>query len=163
MAIDIETTGLEPDTDKIIAIGMVKINHGVADNPKQILIKIDEPLSDEIIKLTGYTNKWLETEGVDIVSALSRFVDTVENLPIIGFNVNFDINFINKNLIENGMLKVENEITDLRTVVKKNELFLNNYRLETVLAKYGIENINPHHAESDALATAKLADQLIKK
>lgn len=57
---------------------------------------------------------------------------------------------------------LNNRKKDLLPVVKRKDRFLDNYKLETVTAKYGIENEHPHNALSDARATKELAIKLIK-
>ena len=51
---------------------------------------------------------------------------------------------------------------DLMPIIKKDQKFLDNYRLATVLKNYGIENDHPHKSISDAMATLDLALKLIK-
>ena len=60
------------------------------------------------------------------------------------------------------MQELKNEIKDLLPAVKRKEKFLDNYKLQTVLSKYGIENKMPHNAVSDARATKELAMKLIE-
>ncbi|MFC6180755.1 exonuclease domain-containing protein [Lactiplantibacillus daowaiensis] len=53
-------------------------------------------------------------------------------------------------------------MVDLMPLVKKDNPFLNNYRLQTVLDDYGLENETPHRALSDAKTTFELATKLIE-
>ncbi|MBT9034463.1 type I-E CRISPR-associated endoribonuclease Cas2e [Lactobacillus delbrueckii subsp. bulgaricus] len=158
VAVDIETTGLNTETDQILSIGAVK--HDGTEFYR--LIKQDIDVPKQIVELTGITSEMLSKEGVPLQDALEELTDFVGNVPIVGYNFRFDSAFLNRDYRKCGMQELKNEIKDLLPVVKRKEKFLDNYKLRTVLSNYGIENKVPHNAVSDARATKELAMKLIK-
>ena len=76
-----------------------------------------------------------------------------------GYNVGFDIKFLNASLNKCGMNIIDNEVVDLLKIVKKEQMFQENYKLETTLKSYGINEPVPHRALEDA----KLAFRLSRK
>ena len=56
-----------------------------------------------------------------------------------------------------------NTSKDLLPIIKKNNKFLDNYKLSTVLSEYKIENQSPHHADFDAKSTYQVALKLINE
>ena len=63
LALDLETTGLSPDKDRVIEIGAVKYHEGKRKEQYSCLVRIGMPLPERITKLTGITQEML-AEGV---------------------------------------------------------------------------------------------------
>jgi CRISPR-associated protein Cas2 len=76
--------------------------------------------------------------------------------------VDFDIRFINKALENLNRPKLTNLQQDLMRYVKKEKMFLNDYKLKTALAAYGILEEVPHRALKDARLIARLASKVNK-
>lgn len=162
VAVDIETTGLDPSKDVIISIAAVKSIPDGQTSEFSRLIKIDRLLPQKIVELTGITRDMLNEEGVSIVMALSEMKVFIGNSVIVGYNFHFDEMFLKQALIEKDIEGLTNQTTDLMPIVKRTNIFLDNYRLSTVLAAYQIVKLRPHNALSDAKATLALAHKLIK-
>ena len=154
--IDLETTGLEPTKDRIIEIGAIKI--GEKTEEFTCLIKQDIGLSEEIKNLTGISDKDLEN-GVDEKSAINDLIDFISEDILVGYNIDFDIKFLNQALKDQGRGKIANKTYDIMKYVKNEKMFLKNYKLETVLKEYGIEKNQPHRALEDT----RLMQELLVK
>jgi CRISPR-associated protein Cas2 len=160
-ALDIETTGTKVLTDRIIAIGVVKVlKTGTAEF--NCLVSIDTEVPALITKLTGISSEDLAKKGENIEDALKSLQSFLGNLPIIGYNVRFDRQFLDAAFRETGQNVLKNSFVDVMPIVKRSNEFLDNYRLETALNEYRIENKNPHHALEDARSTFMLASKLMK-
>ena len=97
IAIDVETTGLDENKDKIIEISAVKFNNGVEADTFSYLIDPKREIPQFIEKLTGITNDSIKNKPTfDIVS--EKFLDFIGNNPLVGHNVSFDVKFINNEL-----------------------------------------------------------------
>lgn len=161
VVIDIETTGLYAEADAIIEIGAVKITEG-NEEYFQRLVNIGFGLSDSIIRLTGITDSMLQQNGNSLESVLKEFLDFIDGLDLIGYNSQFDIKFLNKSLEQCGMKHLTNTIYDLKKIVKKDNLFQANYKLDTSLKAYGIEKSVPHRALEDAKLIYELSTKVKK-
>lgn len=161
VVLDIETDGTDPISNSIIEIGAIKYENGNCYE-FSYLIKNKQKISTEILKLTGITNQMLENDGANLSDVLPEFRTFICDLPIVGYNVNFDINFINSAFEKINEIGLMNRVIDLLPLVKKENMFLENYRLETVLLEYGIEEEQKHRALSDAKQTMELATKLKK-
>lgn len=158
VVMDIETDGLDVNTNSIIEIGAIKIS-GDRYETYNCMIKSKKRLPDAITKLTGITGKMLQSDGIDIYQALKEFISFVGDYPLIGYSVNFDISFINENLRKADLPILTNLRYDLLRFVKKEKMFLKDYHLSTVLNEYKINKQVPHRA----LADAELIYELAKK
>lgn len=160
IAIDLETTGLDPAKDEIMAIGAVKQVPGKISESFYQLIQIDNSIPKNVVRLTGITSELLNEKGVSLAFGLQGLKTFIGDMPLIGYNLHFDETFLTASFKRIGSLDLGNRMVDLMPVVKKANKFLDNYRLETVLDDYGIENKTPHQALADAQATLNLAIKL---
>ena len=158
VTVDIETSGLDLGKDLILSIGAVRFDG--REFYRLINQKVDIP--EQITNLTGITATMLDKEGIPLINALEELKTFIGTMPLVGYNFRFDVAFLDRELKKCGMEGLNNRKKDLLPVVKRKDRFLDNYKLETVTAKYGIENEHPHNALSDARATKELAIKLIK-
>ena len=158
--LDLETDGLNPINDNIIEIGAVKV--GERQENFQRFIKIEGKLPEEIKSLTRIDDGMLEEKGIPLKRALEEFIEFIGDTSILGYNVAFDIKFLNSSLEKEDLAKINNKVYDIMQFVKKDNLFLNNYKLETVLKSYGIDEEVPHRALEDAILEEKLIHKVNK-
>lgn len=163
-ALDLETTGLTPSTNQIISIGAVKIENGqLASFYRLIKMEPGRAIPPDIARVTKLNNRLLNTKGVEVKEAIIDLKHFVKNIPIIGYNLLFDERFLQAAIIRYNMVQFNNKMVDILPYIKQVDKFCDNYHLGTILAKYGIENEQPHNALSDAKATIQLAEKLTKK
>ncbi len=159
VVIDIETDGLDPLKSTILELGAVKAR-GEKLEEFQKLIHYPRAIPPEIEKLTGITKTMLQEQGVPIEEALDELSSFIGNATIIGYNVDFDLSFINHELKTLGRSELTNNRIDLLREVKRKNIFLNNYKLLTVLKDYKIADQVPHRALSDSRLIYELATKL---
>ncbi len=157
--IDIETDGLDEDENFIIELGAYKPSE---DKGFTYLIKTKRELPSAIIELTGITNDLLNSEGVSEELALREFVEFIGDYDLVGYNIDFDIRFINNKLKRYGISQLKNKRYDLLKFVKREKRFLGNYKLQSVIREYGIEEDVPHRALSDAKLIYSLSNKVNK-
>ncbi|MFR5023819.1 MAG: PolC-type DNA polymerase III, partial [Limosilactobacillus fermentum] len=159
----IETTGLDSATDEIISIGVVKSTNGEEIERLYRIIQPDKVISPKITDLTGLSQQKVEQEGISLEAALTDLRDFIGRSIVVGYNVAFDWGFIERGYDKVGQDRLGNRIIDLLKVVRQKEVFLDNFRFETVLKYYQIENQDQHNSLADAEATIKLMTKLIEK
>lgn len=152
--LDIETTGLNEETDQIIEIGAIKVFEGKETKfNKLIRINIDIPMY--VQKLTGISTEMLRKAALleDIIYDLHAFI---KDCVLVGYNIAFDIKFLNKAFIKFSLPPICNEVIELINEAKKRNSFQSNYKFETTLMEYGIEYRVLHRALEDAELIRKL-------
>lgn len=95
VAIDIETTGLDPNNDAIIEIGAVRFNGPRIEDEWSTLIHPGRPIPSFISQLTGITNDMVRNAPAirEVVADLAHFVG---DAPVLGHNVSFDLAFLSR-------------------------------------------------------------------
>lgn len=159
VVLDIETDGLDFLKNSIIEIGCIKAIGGKIEEFERA-IKIETKLPRDIITLTGLSDEYLAENGVDEQEALIDLLEFIGDLPVVNYGNNFDINFINYALKNNGLQVIKNQTIDLMRCVKKEKRILENYKLQTVLKAYEIDKKVPHRALADAKLTYELTTKV---
>ena len=157
--IDLETTGLDPINDRVIEIGAIRI--GQESEEYSAIIKQNINLSGKIRELTGISDDDIN-KGKNEEKAINELLDFIGEDTLVGYNINFDIKFINEALKRQGKAKIKNMTYDVMKYVKNDKLFLKNYKLETVLKEYQINLTVPHRALGDAKIIQMLIEKLDK-
>jgi len=95
VAIDIETTGLDADKDKIIEIGAIKFNDHRIEAEWTTLINPARPIPPNITQLTGITDQMVVHAPTihEVINELSAFVG---NTHLLGHNIRFDLSFLQR-------------------------------------------------------------------
>lgn len=156
--IDIETSGMNVESDIILEIGALKVTDKEIEEFSYLIY--DKPtVTANISNLIGITQELLEKEGKPIEIVLTEFIRFIDGAELVGYNVEFDINFLNNKLRRLKWPTIKNKRYDLLHYVKKEKIFWGNYKLQTVLNEYGIDETVPHRAILDA----KLLYQLSMK
>ncbi|WP_209774705.1 type I-E CRISPR-associated endoribonuclease Cas2e [uncultured Anaerococcus sp.] len=157
--IDLETTGLDPINDRIIEIGAIRIGKEIKEY--STIMGQEMKIPEKIRDLTGISEEDIK-KGKDEKRAINELLHFIGEDTLVGYNINFDIKFINEALKRQEKPKVKNMTYDVMKYVKNDKLFLKNYKLETVVKEYGINEKVPHRALEDARITQKLIGKLEK-
>ena len=157
--IDLETTGLDPINDRIIEVGAIRIGEEIKDYSAIVKQEID--ITEKIRDLTGISDEDIKKGKAEEI-VINELLDFIGQDSLVGYNINFDIKFINECLNRFGKSKVRNMTYDVMKYVKNDKLFLKNYKLETVVKEYGINEKVPHRALEDVRIIQKLIEKLDK-
>ncbi len=95
VALDIETTGLDPQKDAIIEIGAVRFHGNRIEGEWSSLINPARKIPPFITQLTGITDHMV-LEAPSIQEILTQLRQFVGELSILGHNVGFDLGFLRK-------------------------------------------------------------------
>ena len=117
IALDLETTGLEPKKEKITEIAALKVEHGQITGRFVTLVNPKRPLTERVVELTGITDDMLKDAPVieDIIGEVLEFIG---NLPLLGHNIRFDYSFL-KQAAVNQKMEFECEAVDTLKVCRK--------------------------------------------
>lgn len=160
VALDIETTGLNPSIDRIIEIGMARIEEGVITQQYATLINPGISISERITELTGIHNE--ELEGMPrITDVIERVVNFIGDYPILGHNVTFDYSFIKKAAV-NASLTVNNAGIDTLKIARRLLPETPHKNLSYLCEYFNIVPGRSHRAYDDAVSASRLYDELRK-
>lgn len=148
---DFETTGLDPTADKIIEVGLVRLEKGLIIDHYHTLVNPNSPIPLKIKKLTGL-------DDCDLVNApliehiLPDIIEFIGDSTISGHNVQFDLSFLEAARGFPHMGNVYDTLELARLVAPGAPSF----RLESLSKWLGLETGPSHRALDDAMAAARL-------
>ena len=120
IVLDTETTGLNYKAgDRIIEVGCVElINHVSTTNNLQFYCSTNKIIDESAIKIHGLTNAFLN-EYPPFKEYVKKFLAFIGNDPLIIHNAEFDLGFINNELILLGIEPLKNKIIDTVSFARK--------------------------------------------
>jgi DNA polymerase-3 subunit epsilon/ATP-dependent DNA helicase DinG len=157
VSLDLETTGLDADRDKIIQIGAVKFQGDQVVGTFDTFVNPGRGIPDFVQRLTGIRPE--QVSRAPFFSSVSQDLETfLEGHPIIGHNISFDLRFL-----ETHGLPLANpgyDTWDLASfLLPRNP----EYNLVYLAKQFGIAHHNAHRAIDDADATRQLFLTLLRR
>jgi DNA polymerase III subunit epsilon len=168
--IDLETTGLDPRNDRMIAFAGVRIQDlkiHVKDT-LEFIINPQDVGADEAVHIHELTLKEKQ-KGLPVSEAVPIMLQFIGNSILVGFHIQFDCNFINQALKKLTGKKLLNPILDIDLLVRRIEEPVHQVhpRLQRNLLQlcgdYGISVTDPHTAAGDAFASAELLLKILQR
>lgn len=157
VCVDLETTGLNPKTDKIIEIGAVKVVDGEIVERFSSFVNPGRKLENRVVELTGIHDEDL-ADAPCIEEVLPKIMEFIGDNYLLGHSVLFDFSFLKKAAV-NQKLTFEKEAIDTLKISRKYLADLESRSLEFLCNHYGIE-LHAHRALADAEATHLLYGKL---
>jgi DNA polymerase-3 subunit epsilon len=167
IVLDVETSGLDPYSDRLIAIAAVAIevsadfSHisiSVGDSYEAVL-KQDLPTSKSNI-LIHHIGAQAQLEGRPPIEVLEEFKKWVGESPLLAFHSAFDEAMINRAYVQFGLKPLQNEWLDIEPLAKITGVNPKLRALDEWLEHFGIECAVRHQAAADTFATAELLMRL---
>ncbi len=160
VAIDIETTGLDPSDSEIIELGAVRFVGGGETETYHALVKPMAGYPERNRRLTGIEPAVLEN-GRPVGEALQEFVAFLGDDLLISHNAPFDLNFLGHHLEKQGLEPIKNPaLCTLHFAA-----FINpeapTLQLSTLAKNWGVAVKETHRALQDARMAGCLALNLM--
>lgn len=159
---DFETTGLSPDTEKIIEVGAIRYDrsHYPVDRFHSF-VNPGKPIPYQVSQI----NKIFDADVSDapnISSVLPDFLRFINGYPIIAHNAEFDVSFL-KAAINSCKIPGSSiiEYSDSLKLAKKH-LHLESYKLSSVAAHFNIFPSRLHRALDDCETLGSVVKRLLE-
>lgn len=161
--VDVETTGLNPASDRLLAIAAVALYRdpvakhlrvALGDSFEVVLRQVRPSGKGNI--LIHHIGEQAQANGLAPASALESFRRWVGASPLLAYHASFDAGMIDRAYRAQGLAPLAAEWLDLEPLAR---LFGGNPKaraLDDWLAHFDIECAVRHQAASDAFATAEL-------
>lgn len=146
--VDIETTGGSVNYDRIIEIGVVRVEDGQITQTFQTLINPNHYLPPEITSLTGITAEELESAPT-FRQVKQQILDVLKNCIFVAHNVRFDYGFLRnefKREATNYSAKHFCTVKLSRTLYPQ----FPHHNLDAIIKRFGFHCAKRHRAFDDA-------------
>jgi DNA polymerase-3 subunit epsilon len=161
---DCETTGLNPDNDRILSIGAVEIENQAIQVKQTFEYYLKQDVfKKETVKIHGLRKD--EDYQFSEDEAIINFLSFIKNATLVGHHVNFDMTMINKGLERLNAGKLKNQSMDTNTLYKKFKQLQEdqNCSLDELAKIFKIKTSDRHTAVGDAFISAQIFLKLYKK
>lgn len=157
VALDLETTGVDPEVDRIVEVGAVRFDEsGQRIDEFSALVNPGRRLTAFIERLTGISNS--DLSGADRFEELRpRLEAYLGEAVVIGHNVTFDLEFLAK-----AGVRWSGVAIDTVSVARVLMPGLPGYRLDEVAASLGLASESHHRALPDALLAGQVFFELLR-
>ena len=170
VSLDFETTGLNPEKDSIVSIGLVKISKlGInLQSSSHQLISTSENMPEKSVVIHQITDNQL-VNGINIDAALPNLLKILSGKVLLAHNAKIELGFINKicqKLYGTDFVipVIDTQFLAKRSVERQNKSYKNNeLRLFNLRQSFNMPAYKAHNALMDAIATAELFLAMVQK
>jgi ATP-dependent DNA helicase DinG len=149
VALDLETTGLDPQLETIIEVGLILFEKGEIKEKFTTTVNPRKTVSDHVLMLTGIKQKELYSSPT-LDKIIPDIKDFIKDKPLVGHNVPFDINFLERSF------PVENMTYDTYNLSRIYLPFASRHSLAGIVEYFQIPYENAHRASDDAEMAGKI-------
>ena len=164
VVVDVETSGLNPYRDRLLAIGAVGVD--------AMLLRFDDSFTAFMRQHTTSTDENILVHGIDGTTQISApeaseglaaFLVYAGKSPLIAYNADFDRAVIERALRATLATTLENPWIDLARLAPAVLGGTGSRTLDEWTRECGIENFRRHDALADATATAQLLQVVLAR
>ena len=163
VSLDIETTGLNPNQDRIVSIGLVQIeDFGIKlDSCWHQVIKTKKTLSAQSVVIHQITDDQSET-GMSINEAIPKLLERLSGKVMLVHNAKVEQGFINKICqalygCDFIIPTIDTQALAKRSLDRSDSSYkINDLRLFNLRKSFNMQAYKAHNALMDAIATAEL-------
>jgi len=146
VAVDLETTGLDPKCETIIEVGLIHFKKGKIAEKFSKTINPRKTVSDHVLMLTGIKQAELDA-SLPLEKIIPDIKKFIKDEPIVGHNIAFDISFLQKSF------PLDNVAYDTFNLSRMYLPFISSHSLSSIVEYFKIPYENAHRAGSDAEMT----------
>jgi DNA polymerase-3 subunit epsilon len=157
--VDLETTGLKPDTDTILQVGVVHQSwSGQVLSEWSRFVRPDKPLTSSLgpVEIHGIRRRQ--------VIFMRRFAADTQGCIVVAHNAAFDVGFLRAAARRVGIeLEWAGTLCTLELSRRLGERGQANHRLATLCAEFGVDEGRAHDALHDARAAGRVLPHLLTR
>lgn len=163
VAVDFETTGLNPKFDEIISMGFcpMKYNQITLADCLHFVVSPNQSLTSDNVVIHGLTDDTV-SQGICAEDALMQFLKLTQGKVIVAHYHSIERSFIQALSLRILGMPIPLNIIDTCVIAKqrmerRNQVIgTNSLRLFNLRAEFGLPNYKAHNALEDAISTAEL-------
>lgn len=159
VALDLETTGLSAQTERIVEIGAVRFTIGGQEIGRfQALVNPRKPMPRSAERIHGISDAHLVgAPGIDVVlPAFLEWLGAPSGLLLMAHNARFDAGFLACELDRLGALGVAHNIFDTLDLARRRLPHLPSHRLDYLARVLSLDPEGPHRALADSVRVKDL-------
>lgn len=158
VVIDLEMTGLNAKTDKILEVAAIRVRDGRECACFSAIVNPQVVLSEKVTELTGIRQEQADS-GKPLDETMQEFLGFLGEDILVGQNIIFDYSFL-KQWAVNHKLVLEKQAVDTLKLARKFLPAEEKKDLDSLCAYFGILRVNAHRALDDARETMQIFEKM---
>ncbi len=159
---DLETTGINCNTDSIIEISAIKVMDGYVAEEFTTLVNPGCRIPCYASRITGITDGMV-ADAPQMTDVLPRFLEFIGDLTLVGHNIHsFGLKFIYRDSEKYLRKSVENDHIDTLELSRVCLPELKHHNLADLAAYFGMATEGTHRAFNYCRMTLALYEELVK-
>lgn len=162
VALDTETTGLDPAKARVIEIGCIRLSGGRVDASAKFHMLVDpgEPIPPASTEIHGIGAEQLKGAAsfAAVWPALEKFIGSC---PVIGHTTHYDLTVLANECKRAGLKFAPPRSVDIRVLAEIVKPALSGFSIEHLAAWLSVEVKGRHSALGDAETTAEIFERLV--
>ncbi len=173
-AFDLETTGTDPENDRIVTAAVSVVGASIAGEHRSWLVDPGIEIPAGATAVHGISTEHARSEGMDARTAVQEITAILaarlrEGTPIVAFNARFDLTILDREARRHGLVPLVERVGGPGGLIVVDPFVLDKHldrfrpgkrTLGAVCAHYRVRLEEAHSANSDALAAARVAYRL---
>ena len=168
---DLETTGIETETSRIVSAYVGVVDALGAPKGVSWLADPGVEIPAQASAVHGITTERARAEGRDAAEVVAEIVAVLrallaQGVPIVIYNAAYDLTLLNRECVRYGIEPLDGPLPIIDPLVI--DRAMDRYRkgkrtLEAAAEYYGVELMDAHDAEADAVAAGRVAQAIARK
>ena len=167
---DLETTGLDVNTSRIVTACVAVINqNGETESVTEWLVNPGIEIPEAASRVHGVTTKVASEKGADPASSVREIIELLRSLnlemPLVAFNASYDFSILRSEALRYSLEPLDPKpVIDPLVIDRKLERYRSGKKnLATLTAIYKVELSDAHNSTADAVAAGQLAQRMAAK
>ena len=168
---DLETTGIETETSRIVSAYVGVVDAFGAPKGVSWLADPGVEIPVQASAVHGITTERARAEGRDAAEVVAEIVAVLrallaQGVPIVIYNAAYDLTLLNRECLRYAIEPLDGPlpIIDPLVIDRAMDRFRKGKRtLEAAAEYYGVELMDAHDAEADAVAAGRVAQAIARK
>lgn len=154
VALDLETTGLSAETERIVEVGAVRFNAlGEELDRYQTLVNPERRMPPGALAVHGITDDQLvgAPRARDVLPEFFAFLGAPHETILLAHNASFDARFLGCECRRTGLAAPGHAVADTLALARKKLPGIRNHRLDTLARLFKLDPDGPHRALADSI------------
>ncbi|MFC8428557.1 exonuclease domain-containing protein [Streptomyces sp. NPDC057253] len=173
---DLETTGVDVETDRIVTGAWVEVLHGSLRRSRKWLVDPGIPIPAEATRVHKITTEMAQAEGMNPIRATAQLAGRIwsalsEGVPLVIMNAPYDLTLLDRECRRHDVTPITEMIASAKDAVILDPYVLDRRvdpfrpgkrQLEALAGYYGVTLNGAHEAGADALAAVQVTQQILR-
>jgi len=155
VALDLETTGLDPSRDAIVSLAAIPFHGGLPAAGYVTLVDPERPIPPESTAVHGLTDG-LVRGAPRLDHVLPALEPVVGGALLVGHQVGFDVAVLARARRARGLPRLRNRVADTGRLARALHPEWRDFSLERIAGRLDVEVTARHTAEGDALTAGRI-------